>query len=130
VQYKQPALFALTALAGGAFVIHVSFLLQRLDIFRFLRVIGYHSLYIYVMHLMITSTTRIVFVKVFDYYNIPVIMVISIIIGLVLPIILYNIAERAGAWWLFSLKKPAVMAKKPREEQKANPAIAPELRSE
>lgn len=130
VQYKQPALFAVTALAGGAFVIHVSFLLQRLDIFRFLRVIGYHSLYIYVMHLMITSTTRTIFVKVFDYYNIPVIMVVSIIVGIVLPIILYNIAERGGAWWLFSLKNPAVLAKKTGEKPKAKPAIASELRSE
>lgn len=116
VQYKQPALFAVTALAGGAFVIHIAFLLQKLDIMRFLRVIGYHSLYIYVMHLMITSSTRVILIKLFGIQNIPVLMVISVTIGIILPIILYNVAERAGAWWLFTLKKP-VGEKAPSEKK-------------
>jgi len=105
VQYKMPALFAITALIGGAFVLNVSFILQRLNIFRFLRVIGYHSLYIYVMHLMITAATRIVLVRVFGVENIPLIMIISVTVGIVIPIIFFNIMEQMGAWWLFSLKK-------------------------
>ncbi|MBO9566762.1 MAG: acyltransferase [Niastella sp.] len=107
VQYKLPAVFALIALIGGAFVIQLSFLLQELNILRFLRVIGYHSLYIYVMHLMITAGTRAVMLKLFHVQNIPVIMVVSITVGVILPMIFYNIAERMGAWWLFTLKKPA-----------------------
>lgn len=106
VQFQQPALFAATALLGGAFVIQVSFLLQKLKILRFLRVIGYHSLYIYVMHLMITAATRNALVKIGGTENIPVLMIVSVTVGVVLPIILYNIAERMGAWWLFTLKKP------------------------
>jgi uncharacterized membrane protein YcfT len=119
VQYQQPALFAITALLGGAFVIQVSFLLQQLNIMRFLRVIGYHSLYIYVMHLMITSASRIIFIKVFHFENVPALLVISITIGIILPIILYNIAERLGAWWLFTLKKP-VLEKSPAEKKEKN----------
>lgn len=111
VQYHQPAIFALVALAGGAFVIQVSFLLQKLNVMRFLRVIGYHSLYIYVMHLMITAATRAVMLKLFGIQHIPVIMIVSVTVGVILPVILYNIAERMGAWWLFSLKKPAVAGK-------------------
>jgi fucose 4-O-acetylase-like acetyltransferase len=119
VQYQQPALFAITALAGGAFVIQVSFLLQQLNVMRFLRVIGYHSLYIYVMHLMITSASRAVLVKLFHFENVPALMIISITIGIILPIILYNVAERLGAWWLFTLKKP-ILEKSPAEKKGKN----------
>jgi len=105
VQYKMPALFAITALVGGAFVLNISFILQRLNILRFLRVIGYHSLYIYVMHLMVTAATRIVLVKVFGINNIPVIMILSVTGGIVIPVVFFNIMQQMGAWWLFSLKK-------------------------
>jgi len=125
VQFRQPALFAVTALAGGAFVIHIAFLLQKLDIMRFLRVIGYHSLYIYVMHLMITSSSRIILTKLFGFENIPVLMIISVTIGIILPIILYNVAERAGAWWLFTLKKP-IGEKLPAENKSVTSTLKPE----
>jgi fucose 4-O-acetylase-like acetyltransferase len=126
VQFRQPAIFAVTALAGGAFVIHIAFLLQKLDVMRFLRVIGYHSLYIYVMHLMITSSSRIILIKLFDIQDIPVLMVISVTIGIILPIILYNVAERAGAWWLFTLKKP-VGEKTPAEKKTIITRLKPEI---
>jgi fucose 4-O-acetylase-like acetyltransferase len=112
VQFQRPAIFAVTALIGGAFVIQVSFLLQKLNIMRFLRVIGYHSLYIYVMHLMITSAIRNLLSKTFGMENIPVLMVVSVTVGVILPVILYNMAERAGAWWLFTLKKPPTVAER------------------
>ena len=125
VQYKLPAVFALVALVGGAFVIQVSFLLQKLNMMRFLRVIGYHSLYIYVMHLMITAATRAVMLKLFHVQNIPVIMVVSVTVGVILPIILYNIAERMGAWWLFSLKKPATVSQaQPNSKEPPPKAVA------
>jgi len=114
VQYKMPALFAITALVGGAFVLNVSFILQRLNILRFLRVVGYHSLYIYVMHLMITAATRIVLVRVFGIDNIPLIMILSVTSGIIIPIIFFNLMEQLGAWWLFSLKKrePKIVEKR------------------
>lgn len=113
VQFQRPALFAVAALVGGAYIVQVSFLLQRLAVLKFLRVIGYHSLYIYVMHLMITSGARIVLVKAFGIENIPLLLVVSVTIGVILPIVLYNIFERLGAWWLFSLKKPAAQSNQP-----------------
>ncbi|MFT3825511.1 MAG: acyltransferase [Chitinophagaceae bacterium] len=105
VQFQRPEIFALAALTGGAFILNLSFILQRINVLKFLRVIGYHSLYIYVMHLTITAALRIVLTRVFHIENIPFLLIVSIIIGVLLPIILYNMAERAGAWWLFSLKK-------------------------
>lgn len=105
VQHGQPLLFILAALTGGAFIIHVSFLLQRFGAVRWLRVVGYHSLYIYVMHLMITAGVRGLLVKGFHILNIPVLMVLSVAAGVILPMIFYNIAERMGLYWLFTLKK-------------------------
>lgn len=117
VQYQEPVIFAVTALIGGAFVIQVSFLLQKLDIMRFLRVIGYHSLYIYVMHLMITSAFRNLLSRTFGIGNIPVLMIVSVTAGVILPVILYNITERAGAWWLFSLKRPVTATEQKLRDQ-------------
>ena len=105
VQYHLPALYAFTALIGGIFIINISFILQKLNILRFLRVVGYHSLYIYVMHLLVTAAIRIVMVKILGIENIPLLMLLSIVFGIVIPIIFYNVANRLGAWWLFSLKK-------------------------
>ena len=114
VQFYRPDLSVLTALGGCAFVINVSSVLQKLDIFRFLRVIGYHSLFIYVMHLMLTAGVRVFMIRGLGTENVPLIMIVSIATGVLLPIILYNIAERAGAWWLFSMKRPR--GEQPREE--------------
>jgi fucose 4-O-acetylase-like acetyltransferase len=105
VQYNLPALYIVAALVGGAFIVNLSFILERWDTLRFLRVVGYHSLYIYVMHLMITAFTRIVFTRIVGTTNIPLIMAVSLVAGVVLPIILYNLFTRWGLWWLFTPKK-------------------------
>ena len=106
VQNNQPVLFALAAILGGGFVICVSFLLQKTNKLRFLRVIGYHSLYIYVANLIVTASVRILFVNVLNINNIPFLLVLGSIAGVIIPIIFYNVAEKAGAWWLYTLNKP------------------------
>lgn len=118
VQFYRPDLYIITALVGCAFVMNFSFVLQKLNIFRFLRVIGYHSLYIYVMHLMITAGVRIMMVRVLGIENVPLIMVTSIACGVLLPIFTYNLAERTGAWWLFTMKRRKESTR-PREESSA-----------
>ncbi len=122
VQNNQPVLFALAALLGGGFVIGVSFLLQKTNKLRFLRVIGYHSLYIYVANLIVTASVRILFVKVLNINNIPFLLMLGSIAGVIIPIIFYNIAMKAGAWWLYTLSKPRVS--KPAGNGKAPAATA------
>ena len=85
-------------------------ILEKLDVLRFLRVIGYHSLYIYVIHLMITSFTRTFFVRILDITYVPLILVASMITGILIPIIFYNLAMRLNGWWLFSSRAPATTA--------------------
>jgi fucose 4-O-acetylase-like acetyltransferase len=105
VQHFEPALYALIALAGCVFVLNVSFLLQEWNIARFLRVIGYHSLYIYVMHLMVIAAFRAFYLKVLQGENLPLFMTVAVASGIFVPIIFFNIAEKIGLDWLFALKK-------------------------
>lgn len=107
VQNYQPALFALAALLGGGFVIVVSFLLQKTNKARFLRVVGYHSLYIYVANLIVTAATRTILVKFLKIENMSLLLIVGTTMGVVVPIIMYNVLQRMGCWWLFTLKKPA-----------------------
>jgi len=106
VEDFQPALFLIIALSGVVFMANVSFLLQRYHAFLLLRVIGYHSLYIYLMHVLASSMTRIFLVKALGITNVPVLFVCGVLTGLVFPIIFYHFAMKRGAWWLFSLEKP------------------------
>jgi fucose 4-O-acetylase-like acetyltransferase len=112
VQNYQPALFALSAIVGGSFVICISFLLQKTNRLRFLRVVGYHSLYIYVTNLMVTAATRTIMVRVFGIESVPVLLITGTITGIVIPMLFYNVMMKAGAWWLFTLRKPLREKKK------------------
>jgi fucose 4-O-acetylase-like acetyltransferase len=105
VQHFKPALYALIALTGCIFVINVSFQLQEFSMAKFLRVIGYHSLYIYVMHLMVIAAFRALYLNVLNGENLPLFMTIGVISGIFIPIIFFNLAEKAGMEWLFFLKK-------------------------
>ena len=105
VQHFRPALYAVIALTGCVFVLNVSFLLQEFNIARFLRVIGYHSLYIYIMHLMVIAAFRALYLNVFHGENLFLFMGIAVVSGIFIPMIIYNLAEKAGMDWLFVLKK-------------------------
>lgn len=111
VHHQMSFVYLLIALVGCLFVIAFSFFLQRKNIMRFLRVIGYHSLYIYVMHLMIAAGTRVFFVKVLGFTEVLPLMFICIFLGITIPMIAYNIAARWGMYWIFSLKKDPLRRK-------------------
>lgn len=106
VEFYMPISFLLIALSGCAFVIQISFILQRFKVLLFLRVIGYHSLYIYLIHVIITGSLRVFLSKILNITYIPLLLFLCIIAGICIPIIVYNIFVRKGLWWFFSLKKP------------------------
>ena len=106
VSDKMPAFSFFVSLAGCAFIIQVAYLLQRTGVMKWLRVVGYHSLYIYLVHVMVIAAVRIFVMRVLHIQSIPVIIIPAMIAGIIIPIILYNLAVRMGAWRLFSLKKP------------------------
>lgn len=127
VQNQLPMLFLPVGLVGGAFLIHCSFVLQKTDKLKFIRVVGYHSLYIYVIHLAVTAGTRIFFREVLHYENFVVLLILSTILGIVVPIMVFTITDRMGMWWLFTLKNPNKDKRHTNPAWKTGPGkIAPE----
>ncbi|HEY0273111.1 MAG TPA: acyltransferase [Chitinophaga sp.] len=106
VEEYEPLLFAVISMAGCAFMVNIAFLLQRYAVLKVLRIVGFHSLYIYVSHVLVASACRIVLVKVLGIQSVPLLLVICLIFAAVIPILLYRTAMYFGAWWLYSLERP------------------------
>ncbi len=97
--------FLLIALTGCLFMLLIAFQLQRMNLFFFLRVLGYHSLYIYVMHVMITALVRILLVKL-GIHQSAILLLGGIAGGVTIPVIVYNYCINDGmAWFLFRFRK-------------------------
>lgn len=106
VEFYMPVSFLIIALSGCVLTIQIGFILQRFNVLKFLRVIGYHSLYIYLIHVIFTSSVRVALSRVFNINYIPLLLLCSVVVGVTVPIVIYNVLVRKGMWWLFSLKKP------------------------
>lgn len=93
-------------LIGCLMMLIISFRLQKWNIMLFLRVLGFHSIYVYVMHVMISALVRIILTRIFLISD-PVILLLSgILAGAVIPIIVYNFFLKEKMWFLFSYKRP------------------------
>lgn len=85
----------------------LAFQLQKKNILRFLRVLGYHSLFIYVMHVIVSAFVRIILTRIFFISNPVVLLLCGIATGVTIPVIIYNTIIRNGpGWFLFSLERP------------------------
>ncbi|HSN60972.1 MAG TPA: acyltransferase [Ferruginibacter sp.] len=104
VEFYQPVVFIGIALMGGAFVIYFSFFLQKFNLISWLHILGRHSLYIYVAHVMVLASVRIFMTKVLGIYNVPLLFIAGIVMGLVIPIFLYKLAVKLNMQWLFTLE--------------------------
>lgn len=97
--------FLTTSLVGCFTFILFSFLLEKWNRFKWLRVIGFHSLYIYIMHVMAVSFVRMILTSFFGIHNYILILLAGIVFGVVIPILFYNLIGKKYLWFLFSLKK-------------------------
>ena len=109
--------FMAIALIGCLCMCILAFRLQQWKTLVFLRVLGYHSLYIYVMHVVVASAARLLLKNILHIHNPVILLAAGIALGVTVPVICYNlfIFEKPG-WFLFYLKK-----KKPKPEA-AKPA--------
>ncbi len=107
VENYQPIIFIFVALIGCAFIINLSFCLQKWKLMNWLRELGRHSLYIYVSHVIILASLRIFMTRVLDIYNLPVLLISGIIAGLILPVLLYKLCVKINFAWLFTLERKA-----------------------
>jgi fucose 4-O-acetylase-like acetyltransferase len=105
VEHKMPLFFVLIALVGCALSINISFLLGKYNIMGYLRIIGYHSIHIYCMQIILMAATRTLLLSAFDNVPAPLVLTLIIVAGLMLPILFYNMLMKFNCWWLFSPKK-------------------------
>lgn len=97
--------FLTTSLVGCFTFILFSFLLEKWNRLKWLRVIGFHSLYIYIMHVMAVSVVRMIMTSFFGVHNYIIVLLAGIISGIIIPVVFYNLIGKKYLWFLFSLKK-------------------------
>ncbi len=79
---------------------------RQQQIFTGLINIGRHSVYIYILHLLIIAGFRIFATNVLHLQNIYLLVTGSLLLSIVLPIIAYRYLGKYGFHYLFSLEKP------------------------
>ena len=106
VENKMPLFFLVVALVGCAISIALSFSLKKYEKMRFLRVVGYNSVHIYCLQIIVMSVARQFYMNVLHIKHVPTLALLILASGVILPMIFYNLCLRINAWWLFTLKKP------------------------
>lgn len=106
--------FLLIALIGCLSMFILAFRMQSWDTMRFLRVIGFHSLYIYVTHVFVAGLIRTVLTSFLHIHNPFVLLFTGIVFSIIIPILFYNLLVVDGPlWWLFSFRKEKPKPKTP-----------------
>ena len=99
--------FLVIALIGCFSMFVLAFRMQSWRFFPFLRVLGFHSLFIYVMHVIIAAFVRALLTKVFHIHNAVILLLCGIALGVTIPVMFYNLLIKDNVFWfLFSPKKP------------------------
>ena len=99
--------FLAIALIGCFSMFVLSFRLQTWNILRFLRVLGFHSLFIYVMHVLVAAFVRAILMRFFGIRSPEILLFSGILAGVVIPVMFYNLWIKDNIlWFLFYLKKP------------------------
>ena len=112
VEHQRPFFFLFEALLGCTISINFSFLLQRFNAFQFLRVIGFHSLYIYAMQIIVMTASRELLVHIFKITYIPLLFPMIWVLGIFIPILFYNFCMKFNLWWFFTFRKPSKLYRK------------------
>jgi fucose 4-O-acetylase-like acetyltransferase len=105
VEFRQPIIFLFIALVGCAFVISLTFYLQKKNTLKFLLILGKNSLYIYVVHVIVFACVRIILSKFFGIQNVAIIIISGMFSGLLIPILLYKLAVKFNLRFIFTLEK-------------------------
>jgi len=97
--------FLFIAFIGCATLVVLSFLMEKWNRLSFLRVLGFHSLYIYITHVIVVGAVRFLFTQVLHVYSPIAILLTGITLGVLVPVAFYNLLGRKLLWFLFSSKK-------------------------
>lgn len=117
--------FLIIALTGCFTMLALSFRLQCWNILLWLRILGYHSIYIYVMHVMIAAFIRTIVTNVFGIHEVTVILTCCIIGASIIPVVIYNLFIHNNIFWfLFTYNKNKEKASLKVSSVKPIPSIA------
>jgi len=104
--------FLAIALIGCLSMFILAFRMQSWNVLRFLRVIGYHSLYIYVTHVFVAGLIRLALTHA-GIHNPFVLLGAGIFFSILIPIMFYNLLVVNGPlWWMFAFRKEKPQPKK------------------
>ena len=106
LQATQPLLFALIAIIGSSFMLNITFMLGKAGVAGFLTTIGRHSLYVYILHVLCIGFTRTLLLSLLKIDEVLLLLSVSMVAGIMLPIIVYQMSLRYGLWFLFSFQRP------------------------
>jgi fucose 4-O-acetylase-like acetyltransferase len=106
VEHHMPMFYLFVALIGCFISINISFILAKFNKWKFLKWVGIHSIHIYCMQIILMAFTRLILIKFFKLESAPLLTLVVLISGVLLPIYVYNLLMKYNYWWLFSLKKP------------------------
>ncbi|MDO3641484.1 acyltransferase [Mucilaginibacter sp. L3T2-6] len=106
VEQKMPFFFLGEALVGCATSVSFSFLLQKYKLFTWIRIVGFHSLFIYCMQIIVMTFARIFFQSLLHVSYTPALIILVWSSGIFLPIIFYNFCLKYNLWWLYTFRKP------------------------
>jgi len=99
-------LFLPISLFGCLTMCAFAYRLQSWDVLRFLRVLGYHSLYIYVMHVIVAAFVRVILTRVFGIHQPIALLLIGIVLAATIPVMIYNLfIFEKPLYFLFSLHR-------------------------
>jgi fucose 4-O-acetylase-like acetyltransferase len=101
----EKPIILLIIFSGIVFSLSVSFMFEQNEALQWLKVLGANSLYIYLMHVMVMAASRVMLIRLFHIDSVLFILFFNIFLGLVVPILLYNLFNRMGFWWLFTPTK-------------------------
>jgi fucose 4-O-acetylase-like acetyltransferase len=118
----HPVILAI-AFSGVIFTIVISIMLEDVKGLQWLKVLGANSLNIYLMHVMIMAANRAFLAKFLHIQSMPVLMFSNLIIGLVLPVLLYHFFMKSGLWWLFTPRRPVGLKPNTSSNTQTNTAI-------
>lgn len=104
VEYFEPFKYLFIALLGCFFIFCFSYQLSKIKSNIFLSWFGKHSLYIYLLHVIVFAATRIFLMKVFHLTNVPLLMICCITAGLTGSIMIFKIVQHFKIGYIFSFE--------------------------
>lgn len=98
--------FLAIALIGCFSMFVLAFRMQEWGFFPFLRVLGFHSLFIYVQHVIVAAFVRAFLVRVVGLHQPVILLLCGIAAGVIIPVIVYNLLIKDNIFWfLFTPKR-------------------------